>query len=235
MNNFLEVLKPKKSPDLYKKLADFFSTKEECATFVSSLQRFGVQERSIRGCTEGSIKSCILALAETKLSLLHKECYLVPRGGQLTFDISYIGFCALAYRSGLCDLVVAHPVYKGEEFTVIDGTETRIIHKADIGVDRSDRCLVGVWCKIELSNGRTMVGVLSRSQIDIHRAAFKCGRAWETSFVEMAKKTVIKKLIKTAPKALANIGITTTTVEAAPEVVYDHEKKSLPNPLGWSE
>lgn len=233
MNNFLKVLKPDNSPNFYGKLDDFFSSKDQLATFISSLQRFGMQQRSIGGCSEASIKSCILALAETKLSLLHKECYLVPRGGNLTFEIGYLGLVSLAYKTGLCDLIVAHPVYKGETFEVIDGTETRVIHKPDISVDRSDSNIIGVWGKIELSNGKTMVGVLSKSQLDSHKNNYSGGHAWKTSYVEMAKKTLIRKLIKTAPKSLSFIGVSEAVKEAAPEVVSYNSEKAQSNPLGW--
>lgn len=232
MNNFLTVLKLGESTAaFFSKLGDFFSTPEQLATFVSSLQRFGLQEKAIGRCSEASIKSCILALAETRLSLLHKECYLVPRGNVLTFVISYLGLCALAYSTNLCDLIVAHPVYKGESFEVIDGTETRIVHRPDLTVDRSDQCLVGIWAKIELANGKTMAGCMSKQEIDSHRTNNQCGPAWKNSYVEMAKKTVLRRLFKTAPKALSTVGITENTTESMPSPVYEHEQNSS-NPLG---
>lgn len=118
--------------------------------------------------------------------------YIVPYKGQAQFQIGWRGFVQLAQRSGLYKRALVTHVYEGEiQFDRYTETFKR-------GEKLSD-AIVGYYAMFELLNGFTKIMYVTKDEILAHAMryspSFKNG-PWQTEFDKMAKKTVIKSLLK---------------------------------------
>lgn len=127
------------------------------------------------------------------------QAYLIPYGNVCQFQLGYKGLIDLAYRSGEVSSIQAHEVHEGDEFSFEYGLEPKLKHipaKTDRGP------VVYYYAVLKLKNGGVGFEVMSRE--DVETFARKKSKAfnngpWKTDFDEMAKKTVLKKVLKYAP------------------------------------
>lgn len=135
------------------------------------------------------------------------EAYLIPyrnwkNGNQLEcqFQLGYKGLLALAHRSGELQSIEAHVVYENDEFVYELGLEPKLVHKPAMK-DRGE--ITWVYAVYRLVNGGYGFEVMSVDDINKHRKQFSKskGGPWDTNWEEMAKKTVVKKVLKYAPLA----------------------------------
>lgn len=146
------------------------------------------------------------------------EGYLVPfwntkKGrNEAQFMPSYRGLQNLARRSGEISNIYARAVYENDVFDVDEGTERKITHKPDYTKDRGKA--VCYYAVFTLKSGEFDFEVMSKGEIDAIRARSKSADSgpWVTDYEEMAKKTVIKRLLKRAPMS----------IELADAVALDH-------------
>lgn len=146
-----------------------------------------------------------------------KLAYLVPRDNRICLDISYMGLVQIAIDTGSVIWVKAEPVYKNDKFTY-KGVCTMPDIEIDPFGDRGD--FVGVYCVARLHNNEPLVGLMSADEIYEVRGrskAFTSGKScpWVTDFIEMAKKTLIKRESKTWPKS--------DRLREASDILNDHE------------
>lgn len=118
--------------------------------------------------------------------------YIVPYKGVAQFQIGWRGFIQLAQRSGLYKRILVTEVYEGEiEF---DRFEEKFVR----GEKRSNT-IVAYYAMFELLNGFVKMMFVTKEEITAHARkysqSFNNG-PWQTEFDKMAKKTVIKRLIK---------------------------------------
>lgn len=134
------------------------------------------------------------------------QAYLIPyrNHGQLEcqFQIGYKGLLALFYRSGGKDLQ-AHEVHENDTFEYELGLEPKLRHVPAL-TDRGPVILY--YAVYHTKEGGSGFAVMSMDDIKAHmhqfsKAAGKGFSPWSTNFDEMAKKTVIKKVLKYAPMA----------------------------------
>ena len=115
------------------------------------------------------------------------------------FQLGYKGLIDLAYRSGEISIIQAQVVYSEDSFTYSFGLEPTLKH-VPAASDRGDP--VYVYAVFKTKDGGYGFEVMS---IDELRAfAQKYSKAynngpWQTNFEEMAKKTVLKRVLKYAP------------------------------------
>jgi phage RecT family recombinase len=130
-----------------------------------------------------------------------KEAYLVPRGGKICLDPSYIGLIKLATDTGAIEWVQAEIVKEKDVFEY-QGVGKAPIHKMNPFGDRGQT--IGVYCVAKLSSGEFLSTVMSRSECDAIRdkssQASKSG-PWVSFYEEMLKKTVIKRAAKLWPRS----------------------------------
>ncbi|PEL12691.1 recombination protein RecT [Bacillus sp. AFS017336] len=152
-------------------------------------------------CSVPSLMSAVLQ--SVKLGLepgLFGQAYLIPYGKEVQFQIGYRGLIELSQRSGRILKIQAREVYENDEFEVSYGIDDNIIHKPALDVDRGKvRLYYAVaWFK----DGGAQFELMSISDVEKHRDKFsktaKFG-PWKDHFDEMAKKTVLKKLVKQLP------------------------------------
>lgn len=146
-----------------------------------------------------------VALTGSTLNPVLKQGYLVPFKGKISFMPSYMGLVDVLNRSGLVRKIEAHPVFDGDEFTVTYGTAEQLIHKPNPWGTRDKDHLKGCYYYIELADGTTMWDTMSAAEIeDVRRRSPSVtkGKAspWDTDYIEMAKKTLIRRAFKAVPK-----------------------------------
>lgn len=117
------------------------------------------------------------------------------------FQIGYKGLIDLAHRSGEFKTIYAHAVYENDEFEYELGLDQALKHKPA----KKDRGkAIYYYAVYHLTNGGYGFYVMSKDDIEEHKRRFSKAASrgfspWSTDFDEMAKKTVIKKLLKYAP------------------------------------
>lgn len=133
------------------------------------------------------------------------QAYILPykNKGELEaqFQIGYKGLIDLAYRSGEVEVIQSHIVYENDEFECEYGINTKLSHKP---ADSNRGNPIKVYAIFKTKSGGYGFEVMSID--DVKRHAEKYSKAydssyspWKTNFEEMAKKTVLKRVLKYAP------------------------------------
>ena len=132
--------------------------------------------------------------------------YLIPRnsknGMECTFQLGYKGLIDLAYRSGNIANIGAFTVHQNDEFHVQFGLNPDITHVPAM-TDRGDP--IAFYAYYKTKDGGYGFDVMSVEDVRKHARQFsesvKRGwtSPWDSNFEEMAKKTVLKKVLKYAP------------------------------------
>lgn len=134
------------------------------------------------------------------------QAYLIPfknnkKGGviETQFQIGYKGLIDLAHRSGEFKNITAHEVCENDEFNYEYGLHPVLEHRPALE-DRGK--VIAYYAVYTLVNGGFEFIVASKEDIDRHARKFSQAYnsgPWKTDFDAMAKKTVIKQLLKYAP------------------------------------
>lgn len=145
------------------------------------------------------------------------QAYVIPYknkriiNGQTTwvdeaqFQIGYKGLITLALRTGEYKAIYAHEVYANDEFEYSYGLDKNLHH---VPADEPIGEPVKYYAVYHLKNGGYDFVVWSKTRIDYH--AKKYSKAvqkdhnspWKTDYDGMAKKTVLKEVLKYAPKSI---------------------------------
>ena len=119
------------------------------------------------------------------------------------FQIGYKGLIELARRSGQIETIVANEVCENDTFEYEYGFEEKLVHKPMIKGERGQAYAYYAYATLK-DGGRAFV-VMSKADIDRIRTTYskaKYGSPWETEYNAMAKKTVIKQLMKYLPVSI---------------------------------
>lgn len=149
------------------------------------------------------------------------QAYLIPYGNETTFQIGYKGLLALAYRNPNVAVIQARTVYEYDTFSVEYGLHEDIVHKPALG-ERGEP--VGYYAFYRMKDGSGSFSFMSRSEMEAFRKQYsktnKADTPWNTAFDAMAKKTVIKRLLKYAPIG-GDLQVAIAADETVPEVEPD--------------
>ena len=173
-----------------------------------------------------ALEYAIINLASIGISLnpALKESYLVPRGGKICLDISYMGLVKLATDTGAIEWVQAEIVKENDEFEYL-GVGKAPLHKMKPFGDRG--AVIGVYAVAKLSTGEFLSTIMSKADCDAIRdkssQAAKSG-PWVSFPEEMYKKTVVKRASKLWPKS--------ERIQTAVEVLNEHEGIDFNSPKG---
>lgn len=151
-----------------------------------------------------SLLAAVKNIAAIGISLnpARKQAYLVPRGGKICLDISYIGLIDIAISSGSILWAQAELVRENDAFS-LNGFDKPPTHNFNpFGKDRGE--IVGTYVVAKLHNGDYLTTTMSIDDVHSIRnrsESFKKGNGpWKTDEGEMIKKTVIKRAYKLWPK-----------------------------------
>lgn len=131
------------------------------------------------------------------------QAYLIPyrnRGVmEVQFQLGYRGMIDLAYRSGEVQNIQAHEVYENDTFEYELGLNPKLRHIPALK-DRGNVILY--YAVFKLTNGGVGFEVMSKE--DVEAFAKKKSKTygtgpWQSDFDAMAKKTLVKRLLKFAP------------------------------------
>lgn len=133
------------------------------------------------------------------------QAYLIPYGKQVQFQLGYKGLIDLAVRSGQYKAIYAHEVYANDEFEFSYGLVKDLIHKPAAMPDGEP---IGYYAVYHLQNGGYDFVYWTRERIENHAQKFSQAvqkgwtSPWKTNYDAMAKKTVLKEVLKYAPKSI---------------------------------
>lgn len=133
--------------------------------------------------------------------------YLVPYGSECTFIVGYKGDVDLARRSGKIGRIFLENIYSSDEYNyeIINGS-VEISHKPKPG-RKADEDIIATYGIAEfLAGGKPQITLMWRDEILYIRDKYSKGAKrpdspWNTSFPEMCKKTVCRRLNKLLPKS----------------------------------
>lgn len=127
------------------------------------------------------------------------QAYLIPYGNKVQFQLGYRGMIDLAYRSGEIQMIQAHEVCENDEFEYELGLEPKLRH---IPALKNRGEVILYYAVFKLINGGVGFEVMSKEDVEAFAKekskTYKDG-PWKTDFDAMAKKTLVKRLLKFAP------------------------------------
>lgn len=133
------------------------------------------------------------------------QAYIIPYSikGVLKaqFQIGYKGLLDLCYRSGEVSTVAAYAIHENDEYEISLGLEPKLVHKPAL----KDRGAPIIYYAIfRTKSGGFAFDYMSVEEIRKHAEKYSQSYAtgsspWTTSFDQMAKKTILKRLLKYAP------------------------------------
>jgi recombination protein RecT len=130
-----------------------------------------------------------------------KNAYLVPRGGSICLDISYMGLLHLAMSTGSIEWGQSKLVYENDTYQN-KGIDQAPSHEYKAFGTRGN--LVGAYCVVRTSTGAYLTEEMSIDQLLAVKARSESGKQnkgpWFTDFEEMCRKTVVKRAAKMWPK-----------------------------------
>jgi recombination protein RecT len=170
----------------------------------------------LKQCTRESLVSSIIQSSQLGLypDSITGEAYLIPyknnKNGnyECQFMVGYQGLLTLAYRSSQIVNVFAKEVCINDFFEFEFGTNSILKHKP-CKEDRGDT--IYYYAIAILKNGGSQFEVMSKSDIEKHKKHSKSSNSnyspWATHYDEMAKKTVIKQLLKLLPRSSEDMNL----------------------------
>lgn len=155
---------------------------------VDIVAKYGAKET-----LHGLIKGAIL-----NLDFYNKECYLIPYGDHLNFQIDYKGAKKLAkqYSSKKINEISAEIVRMGDKFekNIINGKTTFKFEPKPFNQSE----ILGAFAYVVYEDGDTLVDTMPLAELEKTRALSKQANkgAWANFTTEMYKKTVLHRLCK---------------------------------------
>lgn len=153
---------------------------------------------------EFNLAKCIMKGAYLGLDFFNKECYVITYGGQPQFMTDYKGEEKLCKKYSINPIkdIYAKIVREGDFFEEEVERGNQYINFKPISFNTKP--IIGAFAVVYYVDGSMAYETMSKAEIEYIRDNFskkskKTGRfsdAWEKSFGEMAKKTVLRRLCK---------------------------------------
>lgn len=157
-------------------------------------------------CSMPSLIGGVLEASKLGLEIgLMGQAYLVPFNNKKTgqkeaqFIIGYRGLIDLVRRSGQVSTIEAREVHENDEFDFSYGLENNLIHKPKL-TDRGE--VIAYYAVAKMKDGGYSFLVMSKEDIEKYRDKYAKAKdygPWKDDFDAMAKKTVLRQLIKYLP------------------------------------
>lgn len=180
----------------------------------------------LNSCTPDSFVGAMMTAAQLGVepNTALGQAYIIPYNNHGTmeaqFQLGYKGLIDLAYRSGEISIIQAHTVYENDEFIYELGLDPKLVHKP---ATRDRGAPIAYYAMFKTKDGGYGFEVMSVDDARSHGMKFSKSYdkgPWKTNFDEMAKKTVLKKVLKYAPlksdfvRAIAQDETIKTTISA---------------------
>lgn len=194
------------SPAVVGKLNEVWNSPQMANSFMSSVISVANGNPQLRNAEPMSIIGAAMVAATMQLQVIPTlgQCYIIPYGKKAQFQVGYLGLLQLCQRSGQFKKILAAPVHEGE---YVSGDEFDEEYVFDKKQKKSDK-VIGYMAKFELLNGFTKVAYWDIEKVKAHATkfsqSFRAGfnSPWKSDFDAMAQKTVLKSILKFAPKSI---------------------------------
>ena len=161
----------------------------------------------LNDCTPQSFLGAMMTAAQLGVepNTALGQAYLIPfqnrKKGvtECQFQLGYKGLIDLAYRSGQVETIQAQTVYENDTFEYEYGLDPKLRHKP-AKTDRGNP--IYFYAILRMKDGGYSFEVISVEDARKHGKMFSKSFStgpWKTNFEEMAKKTVLKRVLKYAP------------------------------------
>ncbi len=158
-------------------------------------------------CTPQSFLGAMMTAAQLGLepNTPLGQAYLIPfwngktKSLECQFQLGYKGLMDLAYRSGEVKIIQAHVVYTNDEFEYSLGLDPVLKH-IPAQKDRGEP--THIYSMFRTKDDGYGFAVMSMEEVREHAQKYSKSYGngpWQTNFEEMAKKTVLKRVLKYAP------------------------------------
>lgn len=140
------------------------------------------------------------------------QCYLIPFKNNKTnrteaqFIVGYRGLIDLVRRSGQISTIEARTVYENDEFEYEYGLNDKLVHKPAMN-DKGEA--IAYYALAKMKDGGYSFLVMSKQEVEKHRDKYSKAKTfgpWKDEFSSMAKKTVLRQLIKYLPISVEQLG-----------------------------
>lgn len=194
------------SPAVIGKLNEVWNSPQMANSFMSSVISVANGNPQLRKAEPMSIIGAAMVAATMQLQVIPTlgQCYIIPYGSKAQFQIGYIGLLQLCQRSGQFKKILAAPVHEGEYVSGDEFDEEYVFDKTKRTSDK----VIGYMAKFELLNGFVKIAYWNIDKVKAHAQkfsqAFRAGynSPWKSDFDAMAQKTVLKSILKYAPKSI---------------------------------
>lgn len=161
----------------------------------------------LRECTPISVLAALMNAAQLGLepNTPLGQAYLIPYKNkgilECQFQVGYKGLLDLSYRNPMVQTIQAQAVYENDFFEYELGLNSSLVHKPVLH-NRGE--IVLFYGLFKLTNGGYGFEVMSKEDIDIYAKEYSKAfdssfSPWQSNYIGMAKKTVIKQALKYAP------------------------------------
>lgn len=161
----------------------------------------------LANCTPMSFIAALMNAAQLGLepNTSLGQAYLIPYKNhgvlECQFQLGYKGMIDLAYRTGQIQIIQAQSVREFDYFEFQYGLDAKLIHRPGDG-NRGE--ITYIYGMFKLANGGYGFEVSSKADMDAFAAKYSKSfggkySPWTENYEDMAKKTVIKRVLKYAP------------------------------------
>lgn len=179
-------------------------SKEAAKQFMASmLDLFHEGGDYLQGCDPNAIVAECFKAAQLNLPIIKSlgYAYVVPFKKVPTFVIGWKGLVQLAQNTGKFRYINADAVYEGETIKF-----NRLTGSIEISGERKspDAPAIGYFAYIQLLNGFEKTIYMTKAEVEAYAAKYSpsygsSSSPWKSEFDAMARKTVLRKVLKYAP------------------------------------
>ncbi len=177
-----------------------------------------------------SLADAVVNVALTNLTLnpTLSLAYLVPRGGKVCLQPSYMGLCKILTDAGSVKTIYAYVVYKNDEFEMVLGTNPNIIHKPAMS-DKGEA--IGVYACAVLADGSKQFEYMDKEEVDKIMSKSEAVKAnkyssWTEWWGEMARGKVIRRMYKFLSKTNITVALE-KAIELTNDIDFEAEKQKF--------
>jgi recombination protein RecT len=153
------------------------------------------------------------------------QAYLVPFGSKVQLIVGYKGLISLARNSGDVVSIAAHEVCRNDHFKYVFGLEEKLEHIPAAG-ERGE--ITHFYAVAQFKGGGHHFDVMTRAEVEAirdgssgYKTAMRFKKAgeepntpWASSFVEMGKKSAIRRIAKYLPMNVQKAAAMTEAYES---------------------
>jgi recombination protein RecT len=192
------VRSPEVLKEIQEALPEHLSKEKMTRTFLTALTTTPL----LMDCEPASLLKAIMEASQLGLPTdgILGHGYILPYKGKAKFIPGYRGLMDLARRSGQVDWIQARVVYEEDEFEYEYGLEPFLKHKEAPRGEEKPKVLA-VYAAARLTSGEKVFEVMYTEDIEKIRQRSPSGKKgpWVTDWEEMARKTLIRRLMKYLP------------------------------------